>query len=84
MADHCDTGTDDIADPVPTTPDGIPLVVNGKRLTETQISALREARSRRDKPKAAAQARELGGADRETDPTRYGDWEKAGRAIDFS
>ena len=72
-------------DPVPTTDDGIPLIVNGKRLNETQIAALREAR---DRAIAMAEApeppREIGGARRDHDPSRYGDWEKAGRAVDFS
>ena len=70
--------------PVPTTEDGIPLIVNGVELNETQIAALREARDRR----AAIDARadvppEVDGAER-AEATRYGDWEKAGRAIDFS
>ncbi|ADM08946.1 hypothetical protein PB2503_04357 [Parvularcula bermudensis HTCC2503] len=81
-------GKDDAPDqgqaPVPTTDDGIPLIVNGRRLSETEITALREARDRRDAIAREDQAREVGGAARDTNPTRYGDWEKAGRAIDFS
>lgn len=70
---------------VPTTPDGIPLIVNGKELTPVQIAALREARARREEAQADGPGpREINGADRSTDPTRYGDWEKAGRAVDFS
>lgn len=32
---------------------------------------------------AAAPVREIGGRKDGTDPTRYGDWEKNGRCIDF-
>jgi hypothetical protein len=70
---------------IPTTDDGIPLIVNGRRLTEVEIQALREARDRRAEIDARAQvAKELKGADRETEPTRYLDWELKGRAVDFS
>jgi hypothetical protein len=33
--------------------------------------------------KSAAPLRELGGRKDGTEPTRYGDWEKHGRCIDF-
>ncbi len=88
MAQSDETDTPEVEgaeDPVPTTEDGIPLIVNGQRLSETQINALREAREWRKNVDAAGDGpREVGGAKRDTDPTRYGDWEKAGRAIDFS
>ena len=72
-------------EPIPTTEDGIPLIANGRRLTAVQIAALREARARRDAIDAAARLpREVDGPDRPEEPTRYGDWEKAGRAYDFS
>ncbi len=74
----------DAQDPVPTTEDGIPLKVNGQWLDETQIAALREARDRREQEAAAQAPKEVGGAARDTDPTRFGDWEKDGRAVDFS
>jgi hypothetical protein len=39
---------------------------------------------RETKPAGAAQpVREIGGRKDGTDPTRYGDWEKNGRCIDF-
>ena len=78
--------TDDQAEPqpVPMTEDGIPLVVNGQELTEIQIQALREAKERRDKIALEDAEREVGGANRTTNPTRFGDWEKDGRAVDFS
>ena len=69
---------------VPTTEDGIPMVVNGQHLSNIQIEALREAKLRKEKEIEEALAKEINGADRTTDPTRFGDWEKAGRAVDFS
>lgn len=69
---------------VPMTDDGIPFIVNGRRLSDVEIQALREAKLRREQDQAASQPKELGGANRTTEPTRYGDWEKAGRAVDFS
>lgn len=75
----------DAPEPVPMTEDGLPLVVNGQRLTDTQVEALREARARRDAIDARGNLPpERGGPDRPEEPTRYGDWEKAGRAYDFS
>lgn len=71
--------------PDPTTEDGIPLYANGRKLSDREIAILREARDRRAAIDARAEVpREVGGADRETEPSRYGDWEKAGRAVDFS
>jgi hypothetical protein len=70
---------------VPMTEDGIPMVVNGRKLTEGEIQALREAKERRERIDARGDVpKEVGGADRETDPTRYLDWELKGRAVDFS
>ncbi|MEM1409620.1 MAG: DUF1674 domain-containing protein [Pseudomonadota bacterium] len=70
---------------VPTTDDGIPLIVNGEKLSETAIQALREARARKDAIDERAKVpREMDGGDRKSEPTRYGDWEKDGRAYDFS
>ena len=66
-----------------TTPDGLPLTVNGRRLTETEIQALREARDRRAASAPPGLPREIGGSSRSEEPTRYGDWERAGRAYDF-
>lgn len=83
MTDQQDNETE--AEPVPTTEDGIPLFANGRKLTDQEIGILREARERRKTIDAQADvAKELQGADRESEPTRYGDWEKAGRAVDFS
>ena len=82
-----ETATEDAApsEPVPTTDDGIPLVANGRRLTDAQVQALREARARRDAIDARADLPpEKGGSAKPGEPTRYGDWERAGRAYDFS
>ena len=71
--------------PPPRTEDGIPLYANGQKLSEAQIQALREAKARRAAIDAAGDLPpERGGPDRKEEPTRYGDWEKAGRAYDFS
>jgi hypothetical protein len=63
--------------------DGIPLIVNGRALSGQQIEALREARLRRE----AAQGKKTSGAEingpKGAEPTRYGDWERKGRAVDF-
>lgn len=67
------------------TADGIPLIVNGRRLNDVEIQALREAKARRAKIDAAAQVPpEKGHKPRASEPSRYGDWEQNGRAIDFS
>lgn len=66
------------------TDDGIPLEANGRRLTEVEIGALREAKARREMIDRENTEKEVGGAKRSTEPTRYLDWEVAGRAVDFS
>ncbi|WP_198912304.1 DUF1674 domain-containing protein [Parvularcula mediterranea] len=72
-------------EPVPTTEDGIPLYANGRKLSDMEIEILREAKARRDAIDARADVpKEIDGGDRKSEPTRYGDWEKAGRAYDFS
>jgi len=72
-------------DPVPLTDDGIPMVANGRKLSDVEIQALREAKARRDAIDARANVpKEVNGGDRAAEPTRYGDWEKGGRAVDFS
>ncbi|NRA30277.1 MAG: DUF1674 domain-containing protein [Parvularculaceae bacterium] len=77
--------TDTPEEDIPTTEDGIPLFANGLRLSETAIQALREARARKDEIDAKKDVpKEIDGGDRPAEPTRYGDWEKSGRAFDFS
>lgn len=71
------------AEPVPTTDDGIPLIANEQELDETAIQALREAREReRNRQETVDLPKEVGGPNRK-EPTRYGDWERDGRVIDF-
>ena len=55
-----------------------------KDLPPAAARALKEARDRRAAREARIKAeKEVGGRDG-PDPTRFGDWEKNGRAIDFS
>ncbi|MCI5046522.1 MAG: DUF1674 domain-containing protein [Aquisalinus sp.] len=74
----------DIEAAIPHTQDGIPMVVNGQRLSDTAIQALREARDRKNEAKTtnANLPAELNGP-KGVEPTRYGDWERDGRVIDF-
>ena len=59
--------------------------------SDTPAPAVAESPVRRWRPQAQAQAPagdvhkvpEIGGRKDGTDPTRYGDWEKNGRCIDF-
>ena len=53
-----------------------------KDLPPAAQRALAEAEERRKAAKKAQQAKELGGPKGE-EPTRYGDWERGGRAVDF-
>ena len=78
------THSPDAAPQIHTDDDGIPLFVNGRRLSDVERQALREAQARREAEAAADLPAELGGGDRTVEPTRYGDWEKNGRAVDFS
>lgn len=56
----------------------------GKPLTPAAIRALREAEARRTDAKqtASEQPKEIDGRDG-PEPTRYGDWERKGTAVDF-
>ena len=53
-----------------------------KKLAPAAIRALEEADSRRREARKEALAKEIGGPKGE-EPTRYGDWERKGRAVDF-
>ena len=61
------------------TPDG---AAPGKTLTPAAQRALEEAAARRKAEKNASAPAEKGGPKGE-EPTRYGDWERGGRAVDF-
>ena len=54
----------------------------GKTLTPAARRALEEAAARRAADEARAQAHEEGGPSG-LEPTRYGDWERKGVAVDF-
>ena len=56
----------------------------GRKLDPAAERALAEAEERREAAarKSKARKKEVGGRDG-PEPTRYGDWEKDGRAIDF-
>ncbi|MEL7450349.1 MAG: DUF1674 domain-containing protein [Pseudomonadota bacterium] len=57
-------------------PDSGPASVPNETAAEPAAASAEGASAESDKP------RELGGRDG-PDPTRFGDWEKAGRCIDF-
>ena len=59
-----------------------PNAAPGKKLTPEAIRALEEAAARRAQAEAAALAHETGGP-AGAEPTRYGDWERKGIAVDF-
>ncbi len=54
----------------------------GVRLTPAAARALAEAAGRRKAPPASGAPPEKGGPSG-PEPTRYGDWERKGRAVDF-
>ncbi len=53
-----------------------------KDLPSAAQRALAEAEARRKAASKVARPKEIGGPKGE-EPTRYGDWEKGGRAVDF-
>ena len=53
-----------------------------KDLPPAAQRALADAEARRKAAKAGDRPKELGGPKGE-EPTRYGDWERGGRAVDF-
>ena len=53
-----------------------------KVLSPAALRALEEAAARRAAAEAVAMAEEKGGRDG-PEPTRYGDWERKGVAVDF-
>lgn len=59
-----------------------PNAAPGKPLTPAARRALAEAQARREAEAAAEKATELGGP-KGPEPTRYGDWERKGIAVDF-
>ncbi|HYE43200.1 MAG TPA: DUF1674 domain-containing protein [Caulobacteraceae bacterium] len=75
-----------MTDQTPQAPRAVPEVENaapGKALTPAARRALEEAAARRaDAAKKAALPPEDGGPSG-PEPTRYGDWERKGMAVDF-
>jgi hypothetical protein len=69
------------ADPAITA--AIPGAAPGKPLTEAARRALEEAAARRAAEAQARPAPEQGGP-KGPEPTRFGDWERKGIAVDFS
>jgi hypothetical protein len=59
-----------------------PNAAPGKALTEAARRALEEAEARRLAAEAAKASPEQGGP-RGPEPTRFGDWERKGIAVDF-
>jgi hypothetical protein len=66
----------------PTVCDAAPGAAPGKALSPAAERALREAAERRAAEIEARQAPEIGGP-KGLEPTRYGDWERKGLAVDF-
>jgi hypothetical protein len=60
----------------------VPGAAPGKELTPEAIRALHEAEARRQAAPRQELPTELYGRDGQ-EPTRYGDWEKKGLAVDF-
>lgn len=71
--------TDQPDEPHPQAPEG---AAPGKTLTPAARRALEEAARRRAAEQALASAHEDGGPSG-PEPTRYGDWERKGVAVDF-
>ena len=68
----------------PVMSDDIPIdgAAPGKDLTPAAQRALREAAERRAAEEKTAPPHEIGGP-KGPEPTRYGDWERKGLAVDF-
>jgi len=61
----------------------IPGAAPGKKLSPEAIRALREAEARRQAAAPLDLPPEINGRREGEEPTRYGDWEKKGLAVDF-
>jgi hypothetical protein len=70
--------TEETPDPVPEVPGAAP----GKPLTDAARRAIEEANARRAAEAATAAPNEQGGPSG-PEPTRFGDWERKGVAVDF-
>jgi len=72
----------DAVSPPQTVSPEVPGAAPGKTLSPAARRALEEAAARRAAEQAAALPTEKGGRDG-PEPTRFGDWEKKGVAVDF-
>ncbi len=61
----------------------IPGAAPGKQLSPEAIRALQEAEARRQAATRQELPTEINGRRTGEEPTRYGDWEKKGLAVDF-
>lgn len=61
----------------------IPGAAPGKALSPEAVRALREAEARRQAARPVDLPPEIDGRREGEEPTRYGDWEKKGLAVDF-
>ncbi len=61
----------------------IPGAAPGKALSPEAIRALQEAEARRQAAPRQELPTEINGRRQGEEPTRYGDWEKKGLAVDF-
>ncbi len=61
----------------------IPGAAPGKALSPEAVRALREAEARRQAARPVELPPEIDGRREGEEPTRYGDWEKKGLAVDF-
>jgi hypothetical protein len=61
----------------------IPGAAPGKALSPEAVRALMEAEARRQAAPATDLPPEINGRREGEEPTRYGDWEKKGLAVDF-
>jgi hypothetical protein len=63
--------------------EAIPGAAPGKALSPEAVRALLEADARRQAAQVAPLPPEINGRREGEEPTRYGDWEKKGLAVDF-
>ena len=82
MTDHPTTDAPAAPTDAPILNADVPHAAPDRPLSEAERRALLEAAERRASPEEAARQTEHGGP-RGPEPTRFGDWEKKGLAVDF-
>jgi hypothetical protein len=88
MSDEMNTsdearGAEDSVAPGPGQTQVIPGAAPGKALSPEAVRALEEAEARRQAAPRQELPTEINGRREGEEPTRYGDWEKKGLAVDF-